>query len=291
VKGLAQCRTILVGLTVGIILTAVLHAQTGGAGDPSVRSTERTLAAVLQWEILWNDSPKGFRLPPDGSFAVAIHAASGSVSYCSQQAGVCVTYRTGYDRNWEATEQALCDDSRSDLEAVLAFIQKDSVTSVGKEPTTDHAPPAAGARGFSGFPAPDSEVTPTAGSAVTWTTKITLGSRREIVMKYRRMRPPGMADLEKWLRSQIAGDSEPKSITIACFAATDPMVYYYVDRPTKGPVERPSAAPTIMAVFWRLDQPKDWVVAGYSQRWQNPRKFDKTRRTIESVACSTLSFK
>jgi hypothetical protein len=292
VKGLAQRRTVLlVGLTVGIVVTGALHAQTAGAGDPSVRSTEQTLAAVVQWEILWNDSPKGFRLPPNGSFVVAIHAASGSVSYCSHQAGVCVTYRTGDDRNWEGTEQALCDDNRSDLEAVLAFIQKDSVTSVRKEPTTDHTPPATGERGFSGVPAPESDVTPTAGSGVTWTTKIAVGSRVEVVMKYRQMHPPGMADLEKWLRPQLVGDSEPKSITVACFAPTDPMVNYYVDRPTKGPAERPTAAPTVISVFWRLDQPEEWVVAGYSQRWQNPQRFDETRRIVESVACSTLSFK
>ncbi len=291
-KGLAQRRTVLlVGLTVGIVVTSALHAQTAGAGNPSVRSTEQTLAAVLRWEILWNDSPKGFRLPPNGSFAVAIHAASGSVSYCSHQAGVCATYRTRDDRNWEGTEQALCDDNRSDLEAVLAFIQNESVMTARKETTTDHTPPATGARGFSGFPARKSVVTPTAGSEATWTTKITVGSRAEVVTKYRQMHPPGMADLEKWLRPQLVLDSELKSITVACFAPTDPMVYYYADRPTKGPAERPTAAPTIIAVFWRLDQPEEWVVAGYSQRWQNPQRFDETRRILESVACSTLNFK
>jgi hypothetical protein len=259
-------------LILGVILTAVLHAQTAGT---SIRSAEQTLAAVLQWEIPWNDSPKGFRLPGDGSVTLAIDAGSDSVSYCSHQAGVCVTYRTGDDRNWEGSGQAACDDNRSDLDALLTFI--------GKEPVTRESPPAAGTRGFSGFPA--------AGSGLTWTTKIALGSRAEIVMKYRQIHPPEMPGLQKWLRSQTAGDSDLKSIAIACFAPTDPMVNYYVDRPTTGPVERPTAAPTIIGVFWRLDQPEEWVVAGYSQRWQNPQKFDEMHRTIESVTCSTLSFR
>lgn len=259
-------------LTLGIILTAVLQAQTAGPpDDPNtryIRSVERTLTAVLKWEILWNDSPKGFRLPGDGSIALAIHAASGSVSYCSHQAGVCVTYRTEDDRNWEGTGQAPCDDNRSDVDAVLAFI--------GKEP------PATGTRSFSGIPA--------AGSGVAWATKITLGSRAEIVSKYQQMHPPGMSSLQDWIHTQ-GSLSGVESITIACFAPTDPMVYYYVERPITGPPERPTAAPTIMAVFWRLDRPEEWVVAGYSQQWQNPQRFDEMRRTIESISCSTLRFK
>ncbi len=265
-------------LILSAIIAAALRGQTAGADDPITRftrPTERTLTAVLQWEILWTDSPKGFRLPADGSIALAIHAASGTVSYCSHHAGVCATYGTDGDRNWEGSGQAACDDNRTDLDALLSF--------VGKEPTTRDDPPPEKAHDFTGIPA--------AGSGVTWTTKITLGSRADIVMKYRLMRPPKLADLEKRLRSETTGDSEVKSITIACFADTDPIVYYYVDRPTQGPVERPTAAPTIIGVFWRLDEPQQWVGAGYSQRWQNPGRFDEIHRIIESITCSTLSFK
>jgi hypothetical protein len=121
-----------------------------------------------------------------------------------------------------------------------------------------------------------------------WTSKIAVGSRSEIVTKYRQMHPAQMSNLEKWLRSQTAGDSELKSITIACFSPTDPMIYYFADRPTKGPVERPTDAPIIISAFWRLDQPEEWVAAGYSQRWQNPKRFDESRRIIESIPCMTL---
>lgn len=257
---------------VAVIVTAVLHGQTAPPDDPGTRSVERTLAAVLQFEILWNDSPKGFRLPSDGSIALAIHATSNSTSYCRHQAGVCVTYRTGDHRNWEGSETGPCNDDRSDVDALLSFVQKDSATR--------DALPATGARGFAGFPA--------AGSGITWTAKLVLGSRVEMVAKYRQMHPPELASLQKWLRSQMAGDSELKSITVACFAETDPEIYYYVDRPTKGPIERPTSAPTIVAAFWRLDQPEEWVVAGYSQRRQNPQRFDENLRIIQSIPCATL---
>jgi len=128
VKRLARCLSIFLGLTVGIIGPAALHGQPTRTDDRFIRSVEQTLATVLQWEILWNDSLKGFRLPGDGSIVLAIHAVSDSVSYCSHQAGVCVTYRTGDNRNWEGREQARCDDNRSDLEALITFIGKESNT-------------------------------------------------------------------------------------------------------------------------------------------------------------------
>lgn len=256
-------------LILGAILTAVLHGQTAGADDPSIRATERTLVAVLQWEILWNDSPKGFRLPNDGSITLAMHAAPGSVSYCSHQAGVCVTYRTSDYRNWEGSSSARCDDNRSDQDALLAFIGKEPVTPGGGQKT----PLVLGRGGLSG--------SPESSSGIIWTTTISLGSREDTVRQYRQMHPQEIEGLQSWIRTATTRDSGVKSITIACFALSDPMVYYYVDRPTKGSV--------VMAVFWDRER-REWVVASSLERSQGPQRLDEMRRIIESVACSTLNF-
>ena len=256
-------------LIFGAILTAVLQGQTARADDSRLQAIERTLAAVLQWEVLWNDSPKGFRLPNDGSITLAIQAASDSVSYCSHQAGVCVTYRTGDYRNWEGASSARCDDNRSDQDALLAFIGKEPVKPGGGRKT----PLVLGRGGFSG--------SPESGSGITWTTTISLGSREEIVRQYRQMHPQEIEGLQSWIRTATTRDSGVKSITIACFAPSDPMVYYYVDRPAKGSV--------VMAVFWDRER-QAWVVASSLERSQGPQRFDEMHRTIESVACSTLNF-
>jgi len=230
--------------------------------DPSLRATERTLEAVLQWEILWNDSPKGFRLP-DGSITLAMNVAPGFVSYCSHQAGVCVTYRTGDYRNWEGVSSARCDDNRSDQDALLAFIGKETV----KHPLV------LGRGGLSGSPAPE--------SGITWTTRVNLGTRTEIVKQYQQKHPQEIEGLQNWIRAATTRDSGVKSISIACFGPSDPMVYYYVDRPAKGSV--------VMAVFWDRER-QSWVVASSLERSQGSQRLDEMHRTIESVVCSTLNF-
>jgi hypothetical protein len=244
-----------------------LQGQTARADAASVQMTERTLAAVLQWEVFWNDSPSGFRIPADGSITLAIYAASDFVSYCSHQAGVCVTYRTGDYRNWEGSNSAKCEGSGSDEDALLAFVGKGARKPAGGR----EAPMVLGRGGLSGSPAP--------GSGITWTTKVTLGSRAEIVRRYQQMHPAEIESLTRWIRSSMNQTGVRSSITIACFAPTDPMVYYYVDRATKEPV--------VMAAYWDRER-EEWVGASSLVRSQGSQRFDEMRRTIESVACSTV---
>lgn len=252
-----------------VMCVAGLQGQAARTDDPAVKATEQTLAAVLRWEVLWNDSPKGFRLPSDGVLTLAINALPDSVSYCSHQAGVCVTYRVDGYRNWEGTKVGTVQPNGGDIDALLAFLGKEARKPAGRR----GEPVVLGQGGFSG--------SPTAGSGITWTAKIALGTRAEIIRDYQQMHPADIESLKSWLRSPATSHSGVRGITIACYSPSDPMVYYLVDRST--------GAPVIMAVFWDKDR-QEWVVASSFERNQAPEKFDEMRRTIESVPCSTVTF-
>jgi hypothetical protein len=120
----------------------------------------------------------------------------------------------------------------------------------------------------------------TPGAGIVWTTTINLARREEIIRQYRQMRPAEIEGLKEWIRSPTTQGTEVQSVTIACFAPSDPMVYYYVDGSASGPV--------VMAVFWDKEQQR-WVVASSLERSQGSEKFEEMHRIIESVACSTVS--
>lgn len=253
-----------------------LGAQTLPRINPTVQTNEQTLAAVLRWEILWNDSPRGFRAPTEGPLTLAVYSTPDTVSYCSHQAGVCVKYRADGYRNWQESFSSKCDDNGSDEEALTAFISKDSATVGNLQPRTVLG------RGLSGIPAPQpAEGFSVPVASVRWTGKISLGSRAEIIRDYQQMDPADIESLKSWLRSPATPHSGVRGMTIACSAPSDPLIYYFIDRS--------AGAPVIMAVFWDRDR-QEWVIAASFERNQIPEKFDEMRRTIESVACSTVTF-
>jgi hypothetical protein len=262
------------------ILAAGLQGQTLPRTIPAVQANEKTLAAVLRWEILWNDSPKGFRVPSDGTIKLAIYAAPDSVSYCSHQAGVCVKYRVDGYRNWEESASSKCEDGRSDEATLLEFIGEDSGRPVGNWQSQ-----LVLGQGLTGIPRPEPGDSPmglrAAPVGIRWTTRIDLGNRAEIVRQYQQMRPAEIEGLKAWVGTSNPQDAGVKSITIACFAPTDPMVYYYIDRPAKGPV--------FMAVFWDRDRGA-WTVAASLEQSQGPEELEEMHRIVQSVACSTITF-
>jgi hypothetical protein len=243
-----------------VVIALGLEAQM----DPFEKRIEQTLEAVMQWEILWTDSPKGFRAHDSGPVSMAIYAKAGSVSYCSHEAGVCVSYKVSGYRNWEGTRSSILEDDRSDKESLISFVGGDA----GEAPISGNAAHTLGPGGLSGVPA--------ASSGILWATKIMLRSRAEVVREYRQMHPRELEALRKWLIGPRPDRGDASGITIACFAATDPMVYYYVEQP---------ADPLIMSVFWNRES-EEWSVAGSLQRSQNPARFSRLHSIIDSIACS-----
>ena len=117
---------------------------------------------------------------------------------------------------------------------------------------------------------------------ITWTTRINISRREDIVQQYKQMQPAELDGLKEWIRNAKNSANVVRSITIACFAPSDPMVYYFIDRTDDRPV--------IMAVYWNKDR-QEWIVAASAERLQAPEKFDETHHIIETVACSTIQFR
>jgi hypothetical protein len=241
-----------------VVLVGIIAVVSGAmqAEDHSQYQLQQELAAVLKWEILWDDSPAGFQLPRDGKAQVSLLRDSNSLSYCSTPLGVCARYRTDLNRNWMSDAVARIKHGQADYKTVVEFASKNRGISQGGDSVAGSLPQP---------------------STVVWEAVINLGSREDIIQQYRQMRPQGIGALEDWIRG--TRNSEVKSITIACFAPSDPVVYYFVDRPGNGSVE--------MAAYWDRER-KAWFVAASLERSQGPETFEQMRRTIQSVACATL---
>jgi hypothetical protein len=241
-----------------IVLVGIIAVVSGAmrAEDHSQNRLQQELAAVLKWEILWDDSPAGFQLPRDGKAQVSLLGDSNSLSYCSTRLGVCARYRTDLNRNWMGVAKAKIKHGQADYKTVVQFASKNLGISQRGDSVAGSLPQP---------------------STFVWEAVINLGSREDIIQQYRQMRPQGIGALEDWIR--VTRSSEVKSITIACFAPSDPVVYYFVDRPAK--------ESAVMAAYWDREH-KQWFVAASLVRSQGPETFERMRRTIESVACSTL---
>jgi hypothetical protein len=104
-----------------VVTTCILSLFCLRANDLTARY-DRELFVVLRWEILWHQLPIGSRAPARGMTKFAVQLASNNLSYCSHELGVCERYQIGEYRNWEAFANALCNDERSDEDALRAFV-------------------------------------------------------------------------------------------------------------------------------------------------------------------------
>jgi hypothetical protein len=253
-----------------IVLTASVQAEQTGA-NAGMRRLERQLTAILQWEILWGATPEGFQVPTRPvQLALVWDAAKDSISYCGREPGVCGHYFLNPSYNWDRLREAKCCEEQSDLNAVMAFsnqrpIGPESVV-VPRTLTLD------GPRGISGR----------FGSTLTWIMTADLGSHRDIVQSYRKVRPPELMSLKESLRMDLR-TAGYRTVTIPCFKSTDPMVYLYGDRPAKGPI--------VIASVWDKES-EEWrdsrlVIEGP----ENQAQIDQFKKTIDSVKCATVSFR
>ena len=198
-----------------------------------LRLIEQELTAVLRWEALWNDLPVSFQIPPNGQARLALNSNAKSLSYCSRDVGVCARYRIDPNRNWEREGSATFDGKHSDEDRLLGFVGE-SVRKPGINAGSKQL--ALGGGGLRGLPA--------ASSGMTWTTMISLGQREEIIAQYKQMRPAEIGSLKRWIRASGARNAERATVTIACFAPTDPMVYYFVERAKEAVIQELAGAVT-----------------------------------------------
>jgi hypothetical protein len=252
-----------------LLMSTIALGQTVGTRDAGLRRFERTLLDVVRWEILWHETPNGFH-NPIAPASVAIATTPTSLSYCSHDIGVCASYQIEASRNWERIKSVKCDGHESDEEALLSFVGADA--NRPKLRLEARKPPVLGAGGFSG--------NPTADFPLRWTTTLNLGTLNSIIEQYRHLHPPEVSSLQDWLRTRLR-DSGYSSVTIACFSASDPVVYVYG--------ERASNRPIVISVFWDREQEK-WAEAGMLEPPQGAETFERLKSTIQSISCGTARF-
>ena len=247
-----------------IFAVTTLSHQTTNTTDASLRQRERELAVRLLWEILWNDAPRGFRVPQTGTARLAAYQTDKAFWYCSRDLGVCAQYGVEGRRLGRRINSVQYGNEQDDRISVLKFAGINPKPPFPAEIRTDRPsiPDFAGA---------------------LWTPAIELGTREEIVKQYKKLRPVELEGLREWLRTglQVAGY---RSITIACFAPSDPTVFIYGDRPAE------RFGPIVFQVFFDRER-EEWVEVGILEQSQNPEKFKELKTTVQAIACDTIRFK
>jgi hypothetical protein len=258
------------------LLLAMTPPRLARADDLSTGRLEHELASVMKWETLWKDSPEGFRtLPNNRSARLALYSNSRTLSYCSHDLAVCVRYRTESVRNWERLASKKCQSDETDQAALMAFVAEES-NSPPFQASSPNPVRVLGPGGFAGLAGSHAP-----GSGMLWDSAIALGSRADIAVEYRQTHVPEMAGLLKWLRATMprAGYT---SIRVPCFAPFDPVVYIYGAHPTRGPL--------VFSIFWDREG-ESWVEAALLEGSQNVDMIEDLKSIIDSVTCSTLTFK
>lgn len=256
----------LLRVTLLVVLTACLMGQVNKESMPGI---VKNLTDVIQWEIMWGNVHKSFRVPPDGSADIAISVAPHLISYCSHHLGVCAAYRVEKNRNWEQQRVTTCDGIGTDEEVLLKFVASIS----------DYVPRPASSNltilGSGGLSSAWIVYSP-----LHWKATISLEKRSRILELYKRLNPSDANALKSWLRTKYQ-NSDYISIVLSCYKISDPVVYFYGDRGARDPI--------IVSLFWDSEM-KSWVEAGVLERSKGNERFDKLRATIQATACGTIGF-
>lgn len=246
---------------------AGLSRQTTNPADASLRRRERELAACLRWEILWNDAPLGFRVPEGGTARLAAYQTGDNFWYCSRDLRVCAQYRLDERQLGQRINSIKCSGEQDDMSSVLKF--------AGQPP---NQPLTSGQR-VGGL---------ASSSGILWTPTLELNTREAMVKQYKQLRPTELEGLRDWLRTSHQNTGY-RSITIACFASSDPEVYIYGDRPAE------RRGPIVFSVFWDKER-EEWLeawileVAVLRERGQGTERFEELKAMIQAIACDTIRF-
>jgi hypothetical protein len=253
----------LLRIFLSVVPIMSLLGQTANPIDPGLRRRERELAAILRWEILWNDASLGFQVPKDGTAKLAAYLKGNAFWYCSRDLGACTQYRLEAHRGWQRMKSIKHDGDQDDMSSVLRFAGEDPLQLLRSDKTDPRSWHL------------------TVG--ILWTPTVELSTRDEIVKQYQQMRPAELKGLRDWLRTSLQ-DTGYRSITIACFAPSDPTVFIYGDRPAE------HRGPLVFQVYWDRER-EEWVFVGMLEREQGPKKFEELRATVQAIACDTIRFK
>jgi len=267
-----------------------LPAQKDSDPIDGFRRIKHELVNRLCWEILWDsDGRAPIRIPSLGSALLAVYESPKFLFYCSHDLGRCTQYSIQENQLGQGLKDILCGNGSSacragqeNTDSLRAFVQQ-----------TEPALPFP-ARWIPVIDPPwnvhilgiDDNSVPTGTAAAFWTMSVDVGNKREIIEFFRKLRPPELENLENWFRSETLPSAGYRSITIPCFAISDPEIYVYGDRV--------SGVPIIIDVHWEPESER-WREAGMSDGPLPPtpemlRLIEETRRRIESVKCAKVNF-
>jgi type II secretory pathway pseudopilin PulG len=233
------------------------NAQDRVDGNQEKIRYERQLRAVIEWEILWNDTPAGFQAPEDSAeVSVALDLKRQLLSYCGSSLGVCVRYRIDANRNWQRDVSRVVNDADSNEASLEAFssyqvsnLQQDTIsrTSIGTQSV--------------------------------WNLNLRIRSRDDIVRRYRALQPEKLDGLRKWITTPSNGAGRNDgAVTIACFDQYDPITFYSVRWKAQPPI--------IMAVFWDNER-REWIISSWVT--SDHKNFEDLFAVIELVPCSRFA--
>lgn len=223
---------------------------------PANEALVSALGDILRWEILWEDTPSGFFLPPTGSATVSILKQQNEVAYCSKELGVCALYLADQYRNWQRLRAEKIRQP-GNTEALWDFMGMPRPGKVAE---------------YGGLPGK-------ASGPLQFTSSLSLSDRSEIIKEYQGLRSADWSALEDWLRRDLQ-DSGYSSIYFACFKPSDPVVFVYGERGTKEPI--------VFSLFWS-NISGDWMEAGSLLRSQGIQRFERLKTTIQSIACGHIT--
>lgn len=229
-----------------IVCISLLSCAVRSYCDTAQTSNERELVAVLEWEILWSQTPDGFRMPT-GPVPFAMNSSANSVSYCSHALRACEKYETYGYRPWKEVSRQKCEGKERDEDCLLSFLGAAGIRS-----KTAPTRLTLGPGGLSGMPQ--------AGSGIISTGTITLRPQHVVQDAYRSLHPQQLSSLVDWLRATTLTTAGYTSITIACFSPSDPEISLYGERKSNGPI--------LISVFWDREVGQ-WQVAGFLEGEQN----------------------
>ena len=250
-------RIVLISLT---FLTA--SGQIHGQADfmRRVRVANQQLTYVLEWEILWKISPIGFKFPKDSAL-VNIFLGPDFLSYCSSDLGSCVKYSISGFRNWQAVRTEVCCGNTDSKTALRSFVEADG-SPLGQ---------IASRRQRSGIL--------DQASGIEWEELIRLHNRAQMIDTYKRLKPKNLESIGQSLKSELRDDGY-KTLMIACYRETDPLVYIYGER-TNGPI--------VFAVFWDSRE-QSWIDGGVIATAEHADVLEDFKATIKLVSCTTITF-
>ncbi len=225
---------------------------------------EAALVARLRQEILWQDAEVDRESTNPNQTTAAIWTNSKVLAYCSLELRRCAEYELlGFRLGQRIRVNSQL--GKDNLVSLRSFVPLRSKQTKPEDP----GPVFGGGR--RGEFDPD--------SGITWFASRSLGTRSEIIAYYAKLKPSRLQEVLTHLREE-SDHSAYTSMTVACFAAEDELVYVHGVRPKLGEI--------VFSLIW--DEEAGWRTAGMVEMLSDPETTTSLRDIINKMPCGVIQF-